>query len=295
MKFVWALGLFILPWTTLAFEGAGAFKNIETQMGFGPRYVTSEGQKKARAWLKKEVGQLAEVAEVHAWKHQDAHGKVYALENLIFRFNPQAKRRAILGSHSDSSNYPDQDETDPYAPFLGANDGASGVAVLVELARDLRRDAKNWDFGVDLIFFDAEEGELDPKPRRWRPIGSIQFAEELGKYYPKAKPELAIVIDMVCDKDLQLKLEQFSIDSASGEVWRLWQIGSKHSPGFIPEMGYRIYDDHWALIQKGIPSMLLIDFDYPPFHTQKDLIDQCSTQTLTAVGQTLLEFLRGKR
>lgn len=288
------LGLVLLCWlpsSLWAFSGERALDHIQTQVDFGPRYPTSMGHQHLRLWLARELSPLAELAE-DAWKHQDAHGKVYDLKNLIFRFQPQRSRRLILGAHYDSRRYADKDEADPKAPLVGANDSASGVALLVELARHLPEILKEKDFGVDLVFFDAEEGELDPKARPWQPLGSIHFAQNLTQFYPQAQPELGIVVDMVCDKDLQLYFERFSLSSAPQAVWKLWQIGAKHHRGFKPQNGYRIFDDHYPLIKAGVPALVIIDFDYPAWHTTKDQIDQCSATSLDAVGETLVEFLR---
>ncbi|MDT8446397.1 MAG: M28 family peptidase [bacterium] len=292
-KALW-LGLVWLccPLELWAFDGNQALQHIQTQLDFGPRYPTSPGHQKTRQWLIRRLGPLADRVEKDRWDHEDAHKKVYALENLVFRFQPQRKQRLILGAHYDSRRFADKDPADPFAALAGANDSASGVAVLVELAPQLAALIKGKEWGLDLVFFDAEEGELDPKARPWKPIGSIHFASQLSRFYPELKPQLAIVVDMVCDKDLQLKFERFSLDSVPKQVWRMWELGAQQSDGFIAEYGYAIYDDHYPLIQAGVPALLLIDYDYPAWHTQADQIDQCSAKSLQAVGDTLLQFLK---
>ncbi len=274
------------------FEGKRALSYIQAQMEMGPRYPTSEGHKKLRAWIKQTLAPLEAKVEVDRFSYRDAHQATYLLENWVFRFAPEAKRRIILGAHYDSRRFADKDPDDPYAPLMGANDAASGVAVLLELAPQLKDLLKGRDLGVDLVFFDAEEGELDPKARAWQPIGSVHFAKQLKQFYPQQPPWLVVVVDMVCDKDLQLKMERFSLESAPKEVWKIWGLGATRSPGFIQDYGYRVYDDHYPLIQAGVPGVLLIDFDYPPWHTQADVIDQCSAASLEAVGSTLESYLK---
>lgn len=274
------------------FEGKRALSYIQAQMEMGPRYPTSEGHKKLRAWIRQTLAPLEAKVEVDRFSYVDAHQETYNLENWVFRFAPEAKRRIILGAHYDSRRFADKDPYDPFAPLMGANDAASGVAVLLELAPRLKELLRGKDLGVDLVFFDAEEGELDPKARAWQPIGSIHFAKQLKRFYPQQPPLLVIVVDMVCDRDLQLKMERFSLESAPKEVWKIWGIGAKLSPGFIQDYGYRVYDDHYPLIQEGVPGVLLIDFDYPAWHTQGDGIDQCSAASLEAVGTTLELYLK---
>jgi len=289
-----ALGLALWLWGSCAFgfDSKAAMADIQTQMEMGPRYLTSAGHLKIQAWLSQRIKGPNILAQVDQFEYLDAHHQRYQVKNMMFRFFPGRTKRLILGAHYDTRRYADKDPDDPLAPMPGANDGASGVAVLTALSDVLPKLLESKEFGVDLVFFDAEEGELDPEARPWRPIGSIHFASQLKQLYPQKAPELVVVVDMVCDKDLQLKLEQHSMRSgAASKAWQLWKIGANHSSGFISEMGYSVYDDHYPLIQKGIPSVLLIDFDYPAWHTQRDQIDQCAASSLQAVGQTLEDFL----
>jgi len=134
-------------------------------------------------------------------------------------------------------------------------------------------------------------GAGDPN---FRPVGSAHFAEHLSDFYPNAKPENAIDFDMVCDRDLHLQPEPSSIRSAPEAVKKFWDIGVKTAPkAFNPTpLRYTIEDDHTNLQQAGIPSLVVIDFDYEPFYnTLQDTPDKCSTQSLEAVGRTLLQYV----
>jgi glutaminyl-peptide cyclotransferase len=147
-----------------------------------------------------------------------------------------------------------------------------------------------------MIFFDGEEGPLslgagDPN---FHSIGSPHFTERLAEFYPNAKPEKMLDFDMVCDRDLHLKIEQSSLHSARTEVKKFWETGMKIAPGAFEKQPapYSIQDDHTAFQLAGIPSFVVIDFEYEPFYnTTEDTPDKCSVQSLEAVGRTLLQYL----
>ena len=273
---------------TPEFQGERSLAYIKTLVNLGPRALGTPGHQAARSLFRNELQGGVWVEQ--SWTHQAVGDKAYQLHNLLYRFNPEAKARILIGSHYDSRAQADKDPKQPTAPLPGANDGASGVAVMLELGRLLQEKPLR-HLGVDLVFFDAEEGE-PLKQRPWYPIGSYYFAEKLPQLYPQALPRLAIVVDMVCDKELDLFQEQNSLASAPWAVQEIWAIGLGLHPGFYPRPKYSIYDDHTALINKGVPSVLLIDFDYPPFHTLDDVPERCSAQVLSAVGQTLWTYLQ---
>jgi len=201
----------------------------------------------------------------------------------------------IVATHYDSIIKAYRDARNPTAPMPGANNSASGVAVLLETARVISQ-LPDPPIGIDMIFFDGEEGAIsmgagDPN---FKPIGSAHFAEHLADFYPKGKPEKAVDLDMVCDKDLHLKPEPSSIASAGDEVKKFWDIGMKIAPQAfeMQRTPYTIEDDHSNLQAAGIPSFIVIDFDYEPYYnTLQDTPDKCSTQSLEAVGRTLLQYL----
>ena len=177
----------------------------------------------------------------------------------------------------------------------GANNSASGVAVLLETARvisNLPRPA----LGIDMIFFDGEEGpkSLGAGDPNWMALGSPYFTAHLSDLYPDRKPEKAAVFDMVCYKNLQLHPELSSLLYAKTEVVKFWNIGATIAPSVFLRTAtdLPISDDHTALAVAGIPSFLVIDFEYEPwFNTTEDTIDKCSTSSLEAVGRTLLRYL----
>jgi len=173
----------------------------------------------------------------------------------------------------------------------GANDGASGVAVLLEIAQFLSQVDTPPRMGVDIVFFDGEEGE-DLSRTDWKPIGSQYFVKELKTMYPENKPLVGIVVDMICDKDLNIFQEGDSLDQASKQVNDFWQLAGKNWPlNFNTKSKYRILDDHTALNSSGIPSFLIIDYDYPYFHTTEDTLDKCSKDSLKVVGNSILNYI----
>ena len=185
----------------------------------------------------------------------------------------------ILGAHYDTRRSADLE--DPSVPVLGANDGASGVAVLLELARVLDRDRLRRR--VWLAFFDAEDnGQLDGWD--WC-VGSSYMASRL-----EVTPEAVIVVDMVGDTDQQLYLERNS-DPALQES--LWQLADDLGFGefFVDEYRWTIYDDHVPFAQMGIPAVDIIDFDYPYWHTTQDTLDRVSADSLERVGLVLEHFI----
>jgi len=232
--------------------------------------------------------------ELQKWNHTGADGKSHNMTNIIARLYPNQDRRIILATHYDSKKLADKDLLNKDEPVLGANDSASGVAVLVELAKVLGNSHTIPIVGVDIIFFDGEEGNENQGGdySDWEPIGSTYFAEHLSEFYSDINPEQAIVIDMVCDKDLKIYKEESSVHYASTQVDQFWNIAkSKDSHEFQDQVGGIIKDDHTPLNNIGIPSFLVIDIEYPYFHTTNDTLDKCSSQSLEAVANTIFSYV----
>jgi Zn-dependent M28 family amino/carboxypeptidase len=188
----------------------------------------------------------------------------------------------ILGAHYDSRLFADRDPNVQFRTEAvpGANDGASGVAVLLELARVIPKDLP---LNLWLVFFDGEDnGNI----QGWDWIlGSRGFVENL-----KGKPDSVIIVDMVGDRDLNIYIEKNSDPGLSSEIW---QVANRlgYSNQFIPVRRHRILDDHIPFLEAGIPAVDIIDFDYPPWHTTADTIEQISPDSLKIVGETLRQWL----
>ena len=268
-------------------SGIAMMELIEDQLVLGPRYVGSDGHSRVRSLIRNNLAEDGVLIQDQIWT--DVSGQ--QLQNIIGRINPEAKRRVIVATHYDTKRDADRDVSSPQAPVPGANDGASGVAVLLNLSRSVANSPGLKDIGVDLVFFDGEE--LDPGPfSDWHPKGSSYFASHIMELYPTENPEFAIVPDMVCKKDLRLLKERGSVQNASDLTNQLWDIGrSVDRAIFVDKEMNEVKDDHTPLNAIGIPSVVLIDLNYPAFHTTQDTLDKCSPKTLETVHQTIKKFL----
>lgn len=269
------------------FNGDNAYVHIVNQCDLGPRNPGSDGIELARNYIIATLSALdAEISQQHftGVVRQDSIPGV----NIIASFYPQMSRRILLGAHYDTRPWADKEE-DPAlhnTPILGGNDGASGVAVLLEIARVLAEKAPQ-QFGVDLVFFDLEDSGNYGDNFSWCQ-GSQYFAENI----PLPTPEKAIVVDMIGDADQTIYMDYFSYHNCPILVKEVWETA--HELGFSSfssTIKQAIYDDHYPLIQKGMNAIVIIDFDYPVWHTLADTPEQCSAESLDAMGETLLHII----
>ncbi|HWO56677.1 MAG TPA: M28 family peptidase [bacterium] len=267
------------------FDGDRAFADLARQVQFGPRIPGSGGHLQCVEWI---IAQLRPLAD-SVWT-QPFRGVILgrsdtvAMMNIIARFNPDAGERILLSAHWDTRPHADfdPDSTLRAQPIAGANDGASGVAVLLELARLF--DSMPPPIGVDLAFYDGEDsGDYGDSPGRWCQ-GSFHFAARLPARY-----RWAINVDMIGDKDLTIPIEANSYRLAPELVDRVWSQAEKlGETAFQRARGSDVFDDHMPLLAKGITAINIIDFDYPHWHTTHDTIDKCAPASLTAVGRVLV-------
>lgn len=275
-------------------SGDELLATVAQQLRYGPRYVGSEGHQAVQDFIVAEMSARADQTIEQTWEHVGSDGATYELTNLIGRFYPEREHRVILGTHYDSKRLADRDRRQSNAPVPGANDSASGVAVLMGVAAALNESVLPPDVGVDLVFFDAEEGEPTQGSdyTDWKPLGSTYFTERIDELYPNVRPQSAVVVDMVCDKHLQILKEPSSVESAATEVDAFWSVARDIDDRvFKNELGPRIRDDHTPLNAIGIPSLLVIDFTYPPFHTTRDTLDKCGGNSLELITQAVLAYL----
>lgn len=255
---------------TMKFNGQRAYLDVKAQVAFGPRIPDSQAHTQTIAYIQTQLNKVGWQSRI-----QSTSWKGFSILNVIAYRNDQPPQ-IILGAHYDSRLLADQD-TGPgiLYPVPGANDGASGVAVLLELARSLPTGIiPTW-----LVFFDAEDsGELDG--RAWI-MGSNAFVAGLT-----TKPRAAIVLDMVGDKDLNIYIEQNSNATLVSEIW---EQAAKLGFGdqFIQSPRYSMLDDHTPFLIAGIPAVDIIDFDYPYWHTAADTPDKVSPESLQIVGETI--------
>jgi glutaminyl-peptide cyclotransferase len=264
--------------TDLRFDGARALALVEQQLAFGPRIPGTHGHARAGDWIVQQLDEMGWQTEVQTFDVQGLVGR-----NLIARA-PGSGPAILLGAHYDTRARADRDPFAPVAPVPGANDGASGVAVLLELARALP--PGSLPYPLWLGFFDAEDGGgLDG--RDWI-LGSTRFAETM-----EMAPAAVVIVDMVGDADLQLYLEGNSDPALAAEIWAVAaRLGYS---AFVPEVRHTILDDHIPFVLRGIPAVDMIDFDYPAWHTTRDTLDQVSADSLAQVGRTLEAWLHSRR
>ena len=256
---------------SLHFSGESALELVEEQMTFGPRFPGSSGHAITQEWIVEELTRLGWEVERQRFDHR---GK--ALMNIIASPNVEVgSERIVLGAHYDTRQFADRDPQDQTQAVPGANDGASGVAVLLELARIY---AKTPPLEIILVFFDGEDqGHIDDWD--WS-VGSRYFVEHFD-----SEISAAIIVDMVGDRDLSLPYE---LSSDPDLVQSIWQTAlDLGSSAFVSEPGPSLIDDHIPFRQYGIPAVDIIDFTYPYWHTSTDQLDKISADSLHQVGATL--------
>lgn len=273
------------------FDGAGALTRVEQQLAFGPRIPGTAGHAAMAAWLDSLARAGADTVLVQRWWHRTLRGDSIPQINIIARFNPAATERILYVAHWDSrprTDGPGQTDTTQAVP--GANDGGSGVAILLGVMDALKKQRPKQ--GVDLLFADGEDyGHFTTPLGPDVLIGSTYFSKNLPG---PAKPRFAILFDMVGDKDLRLPIEGFSQIAAPDVVDLMWTTAEKMGYGhiFVRESGQPMTDDHTPLIAAGIRTIDVIDFTYPTWHTKDDTIDKLSAASLAAVGNVAVGTIR---
>jgi glutaminyl-peptide cyclotransferase len=263
------------------FDGDRAYQDVIDQVGFGPRYPGSPGHADLRAWL---ISSLEEAGWQPVILEAQYQGEtIYNIQACSGGNVSSEKGYILLGAHYDTRRYADNDPDLSLRSeaVAGANDGASGVAVLLEIARVLPKDLEQ---NVCLVFFDAED---QGRIAGWEWVaGSRLYVEQL-----EVNPASVVIVDMIGDADQGLPVEQNSDPALVAEIWGLAaELGIET---FLMEDGPHMLDDHTPFLQKEIPAVDIIDFSYPYWHTVEDTADKVSPQSLQNVGQVLLAWLMG--
>lgn len=263
------------------FDGTRAFQDVVYQDNLGARIPGSVAHSQTIEWISQELTK-------NGWsvEKEECPNCLQPLTNIIGKIGG-GDEWIILGAHFDSRQLADRDPilTNRIFPVPGANDGASGVAILLELSRNLTKETHKQ---IWLVFFDAEDnGGIENQD--WI-YGSRYFVQDkILTLTPGQYPDAAIIVDMVGDRNLNLYYEANSTEYLSKEIWS--QAEKLGYAQFIPTIKYRMLDDHTPFLEVGIPSVDIIDFDYPYWHTTEDTQDKVSSESLEAVGSTLLSWL----
>ena len=276
------------------FNGNAAFTHLVAQCDFGPRNPGSVGHQKALDYFLNVLTTLADTVSTQSFTEIMPRSKQKVeMHNIIAQFNPKAKKQIMISAHWDTRPWGDRSLSimRKDQPILGANDGASGVAILLELAKVLHDNPQK--IGVNLVLFDAED--FGSSGDSWSYCkGSQYFAKNL----PITLPEYAINLDMVGDANLEIYIERISYKQNPSLVLDLWGLAEELKlSGFKKMAKYSIFDDHVPLYElAGIPAVDIIDFDYPDektnyHHTYNDIVENCSPESLRQVGTLMVHHI----
>jgi len=285
------------------FNSDSAYYFIEKQVSFGPRVISSKPWKDCATWLEKKFLQYTPNVLVQEAPTTTYDGKNHTLKNIIASFSPDKNNRIALFAHWDSRHIADHDTENKNSPILGANDGGSGVGVLLEMARQFS--LKNPKIGVDIILFDAEDygqpenSDYPIMQDSWC-LGSQHWSKNPHKTNYSAR--YGILLDMVGAENATFYKEGYSIKYAPYIIKKVWSKAHQLGYGryFRYENGSGIMDDHVPVNESSlrIPTIDIIEYDASTenhfnkhWHTHKDDMDNIDRETLNAVGQTLLEVV----
>lgn len=281
------------------FNSDSAYLYIQQQVDFGPRFPNNEAHGKCAKYLERKLSSFGLNTMTQIGTANTFNNKKITIKNIIGEYNPEAKERILLFAHWDSRPFADQDSKDMTKPILGANDGASGVGILLEVARQLSITKPK--IGVDIIFFDAEDygqpagmKEDENSSNTWC-LGSQYWSKNPHKKNYTAK--YGILLDMVGSSNAYFTQESFSMEYASEIVQKVWNNANLlgFNNYFVNKKTNYITDDHKFVNEiTGIPSIDIIHYErssgnfHPTWHTHKDNMDVIDRSTLSAVGQVLL-------
>ena len=288
--------ILINSFTSVSFAGEGiplfneaqAFKYLEQQCAFGPRDPGSTGHQKCLEFLFQELqNTMQEVRKQPFLFTIPGTQKTVMLSNVISSIGT-GMPSLLLCAHWDTRPWADEDPDlrNRTKPILGANDGASGVAVLLEVARVLKRHPPSKKVGI--VFFDGEDSGLHGQTETWCQ-GSRYFAQHLE---PAEFPSKAILLDLIGDRDLKLPIEGFSNRYAPQLVSEVWRKAKNLGLlAFEDTITHHVIDDHLELLKVGIPAIDIIDYDYRYWHTLEDTPDKCSPESLGQIGTLLVHLI----
>jgi len=279
------------------FSGENAFQHLIKQCSFGPRNPGSEGHKNTLNYYLNTFNGLADTVFTQSFEDEMPRTRAKVkMNNVIAQFNRDSDKQIMISAHWDTRPWADTGSImKKEMPILGANDGASGVAVIIELAYIFKQNPP--PIGVSLVLFDAEDYGV-PGDSWTYCKGSQYFARNL----PISYPEYGINIDMIADRQPEFYIERISYQQNASLVLELWELSEELGlKAFKKQAKDSIFDDHVPLYEiAGIPAINIIDFDYPNdktnyWHTHNDIVQNCSPNGLYQVGTLLVNHIYNKK
>jgi glutaminyl-peptide cyclotransferase len=275
------------------FDGDRALKHIVDLCAIGPRISGTEGMKKQQEMLQKHFEGLGAKVEFQRFDGiQRSRDKACPMANMIISWHPNAMKRVLICGHYDTRPIADQEprRADWTKPFVSANDGTSTVALMMELGRHMKE--LKTHVGVDFIIFDGEEYIFDTVKDRFF-LGSDHFGKEYKNNKPVHKYSAGILLDLFAGKNATYPVERNSQFMAGPLVEDIWGIAKELGViSFKNVPGVEVQDDHLALNRAGIPTIDIIDFDYPHWHRLADTPEECSPTSMEDVAKVLMEWFR---
>jgi glutaminyl-peptide cyclotransferase len=279
-----------LPPTAIRFDAKRAYNYLVKVCRIGTRVSGTTGMARQQQMIIEHFAKMK--CEVKYQPFEAVHplnGTPVRMNNIIVSWHPQTTERILIACHYDTRPMPDRDPVNRHAPFIGANDGASGVAFFMELGHHMHRIKPK--YGVDFVFFDGEELVYGDRGKYF--LGSEHFARRYRDGHTKHKYVAGVLLDMLGDRRLNVYYEKNSWKMAPRVSKSLFdaaaQVGVRE---FVPRIKHEVQDDHLPLNQiAGIPTCDLIDFDYRYWHTSNDIPANCSGESLAKVGLVITHWL----
>lgn len=278
LKLFLALALVMQAPAALRFDSNRAWEHLRQLVAIGPRPAGSAGIDQARAYIRKQLAAVGVPVVEQAWTADTPLGAV-RMVNLMATIPGASTNRLVIGGHYDTKLFRE-------FRFVGANDGGSSAAFLIELARVLK--ARKNALTVELLFLDGEEAAIEWQDND-HTYGSRHYVETAKKTGALASLRAMVLVDMVADRDLRIKRDLNSTPWLTDLVWDAARRENLTS-SFSPE-STAVEDDHLPFIQAGVPSVDIIDLEYAPWHTAGDTIEAVSARSLQIVGDVLLAAL----
>ena len=273
---VFALGATAPAQARREFDGAAALRHVERLVALGPRPAGSPEAAKARAYIEAELRAAGVETRVFPFDAATPQGRL-PMATVVGILPGKRADVILIGGHYDTKWFPD-------FRFVGANDGGSSTGLLLQLARELAKTPREFTYWI--TFFDGEEARVS-----WTATDSLYGSRHLAAELTRTArlPRAVVVVDMIGDRDLAIRKEGYSASWLTDVVWETARrLG--HGKHFLNDV-MPVEDDHAPFLRAGVPSMLLIDFDYPPWHTAEDTLDKVSARSLAIVGEVVREAL----